>query len=283
MSVTVIIPAHDEGPLIKVCLAALIEGTDRATARNIKIIVLANACSDNTASQARTMRAPAKAAGILLEVIETPIPGKAQALNLADQSCDEGVRVYLDADVICASGMLSAIVAALDTPHPRFASGQIEPVSDGGFFSRSYGFVWNRLPFVKSGVCGCGLYAVNAAGRRRWKAFPLIHSDDRFARLNFSPAERIKVDIDYRWPLPKNLRELITVRSRWCRGNSEVEREFRHLLENDQTRKPRPLWVMRLGLQHPVKCSVFLFVYLAAMARAVFHNDSRVASWERSR
>jgi len=250
---------------------------------SITIIVVANACTDQTADRVRDMVDLASSAGMTLKVFETPSGGKAQAINLAERSCEGGCRIYLDADVVCEPGMIGAIADALDVPEPRYVSGQIKPVTRGYFFAHSYGFVWRNLPFVKDGVCGCGLYAVNPAGRKRWDAFPLIHSDDKFVRLQFTPDERFKVDIAYQWPLPTTLWALIAVRSRWCRGNAELARDFTHLHVNDHKRRIEPIWALKFVIRYPIKCAVFLFVFAAAKLRARFYSDSTTAKWERSR
>ncbi len=53
--------------------------------------------------------------------------------------------------------------------------------------TRAYARFWQRLPFNRTVAPGYGLYAVNAAGRARWEAFPAIISDDTFVRLQFTP------------------------------------------------------------------------------------------------
>lgn len=283
MNFCIIVPAHNEVSLIGPCLSALIEGHDQFLDIQVEIIVVANACKDETAKMALELNDAAHDSGIVLSVIETPIGGKAHALNLAEQNCDADIRAYLDADVICGPGMIEALAAVLTGRDARYASGQIIPSSNGSFFSWCYGQVWKNLPFVKSDVAGCGLYAVNATGRKRWNAFPQIHSDDKFVRLHFTPDERFKVDVEYLWPLPKNLWELIKVRSRWCRGNSELARDFQHLLANDQSQKIKPLWALGFVMRHPLSSLVFTTVYVAAKLRALIYSNSATALWERSR
>lgn len=283
MDLSVIIPAYNEESLIGPCLSAIITGHSQKAKLKLEIIVIANACQDKTAENARAFEEAAREAGIALTVIETAIGGKAHALNLAERTSLAPVRVYLDADVVCGPGMIAALFKTLSAPDARYASGDIVATSGGGFFAECYGRVWSNLPFVKSGVSGCGLYAVNAAGRQRWDVFPQIHSDDKFVRLHFAPQERFKVETKYRWPLPKSLWELVTVRSRWCRGNAEFARDFQHLLANDESRKIDPLWALGFFIKHPLSSLIFAGIYVAAKFRALIYSNSLISAWERSR
>lgn len=283
MILSVIIPAHNEASLIGPCLLALITGQDGEAGPVFEIIVVANACEDSTAENARQMSDFARKANIGLSVLETPVSGKANALNLAEQVCKANMRVYLDADVICSPGMIAELAKILSVTEARYASGQVLPCSGGNFVSECYGHVWGNLPFVADGVAGCGLYAVNATGRLRWDKFPEIHSDDKFVRLHFTQDERFKVDVNYLWPLPKSLRGLIAVRSRWCRGNSEFARDYKHLLINEHSQSIDARWALVFGLKHPLSCIVFVGVYIAAKLRALIYSNSATSGWERSR
>lgn len=279
----VIIPAHNEEMLIATCLSALINGYVQKRDIVLEIVVVANACDDRTVENALKMFDPAASVGIFLKVIETPIPGKAHAINLAENPRHSDVYIYVDADVVCGVGMINALTKTLYVCDARYASGQIIPVSNNRFFSECYNIVWSNLPFVRNDVTGCGIYAVNAAGRQRWDVLPKIHSDDKFVRLQFTASERFKVSVNYKWPLPKSLYDLITVRSRWCRGNSELARKFPELLANDYSQSISFTWAMDFAVRHPISSTVFTLIYFAAKLRSLIFSDSTVALWERSR
>lgn len=72
---SVVIPAHDERTVIGRCLRSLADG---ALPGELDVIVVANACHDDTAEIAR-------AAGA--RVVETPVAGKSHALGLGDARC----------------------------------------------------------------------------------------------------------------------------------------------------------------------------------------------------
>ncbi len=70
IAATVLIPAWNEAAVIGRTLAGLSPAANR-----LRIVVIANACTDATAARAR-QAAPGAV------VLETPVPGKCAALNL---------------------------------------------------------------------------------------------------------------------------------------------------------------------------------------------------------
>jgi hypothetical protein len=88
--------------------------------------------------------------------------------------------------------------------------------------TRAFGRVWASLPGVAGDVLGIGCYAVNAAGRRRWRTFPDLIADDayvrsrfRFAELHITPYGGVLIS------LPDGAALVSTVR-RWRAGNAEL-------------------------------------------------------------
>ena len=282
--ISVIIPAYQEEAVIGGCLGALVAQTvlaDRACA--VEAIVVANGSTDRTAEIARAWVAPASKAGLRLEVVELTAPGKAQALNEGDRRASGSIRVYLDADVICGPGLLRDLSSALATDAPRFASGELTIRPPQSAVSRAYGRVWTALPFVRDGVAGCGLYAVHAAGRRRWAAFPAIHSDDKFVRLCFAPEERVQVPSRYLWPLPEGLRNLVRVRRRWCEGNLELRRCFPELERNNGPGRRLSQSLRRALNLNPIDLTVFSAVYALASGLARLTPAGSHVHWRRGR
>lgn len=283
--VNVIIPAHNEEAVLPACLASLIkERGDLGDTEHLNIIIAANACQDKTVAIAQEFqRSVAPLHKISVTVLDLTHPGKGSALDAGDEVARGDIRIYLDADVQIEHGMIRALVDALDVPEPRYASGLIKPESNGDRAAGLYARIWSQLPFVSSDVPGCGLYAVNRAGRDRWSTFPSIHSDDKFVRLHFAPEERVSVPVFYHWPVPEGLRNLIRVRSRWCRGNTELARAHPELATNDNSRKTSLNDAMRIGFANPFASICFGFIYAAAKFRAQFFFDSQTVRWERGR
>lgn len=281
MLISIIIPAHQESETISECLSAIISQTLlQNPSVQAEVVVLANACADDTVEKARSLEGAARTRGLALTVIDDPVGGKSRALNRADGIARGSVRVYLDADVVCAPDLLAELARELDTDAPRFASGTVRIPPSRSWVSRCYARIWSSLPFVTSDVAGCGLYAVNAAGRRRWGRFPELHSDDKFVRLQFAAHERRRVAPEYVWSVPDGLARLIRVRRRWCEGNAELRRLHPELRD---TRAGTARQYLRLIAGAPVSATVFTAVYLGGALLALGHGGGTPVEWRRGR
>ena len=248
--VSIIIPAHNEANYIGACLKALLASEPVGSA-TLQIVVIANACVDATASITRGLIGDARQSGWNLTVLETATPGKLNALNLAEASLVDDIRIYLDADVRVSAGLIGQLVSALDHGDAGYASGSPQVVAPPSRLLRAYARFWTSLPFVANGVPGFGIFAVNSAGRQRWSAFPNIISDDTFVRLQFSPSERIGVPAPYRWPMVEGFGNLVRVRRRQDRGVAEITRRFPKLSPNATGSRPNAVGLARLMLRDP--------------------------------
>ena len=273
---SVILPAHQEQDHLPACVQALagqtgIDGLAR------EVIVIANGCTDATADRARAEEAALTAAGWRISVIETPSGGKIGALNLGDEAASGDLRLYLDADVVVGQGMIAALVAALDGPGARYSGAQLVVPRPESAVSAAYARFWQRLPFVAEGVTGAGLFAVNAEGRARWGCFPQVISDDGFARLNFAPSERQRVEVPYHWPISEGLATLIRVRRRQDAGTAELARLYPDLAGHASGDRPSGRQALRMGLADPAGFAAYAVVSLAVRLRRPSHH------WERAR
>ena len=100
----IIIPANNEQAYIGRCLDAVLAQRMPEDAPKVRVVVAANACTDDTVVLARAATPRADARGWTIEVLDLPQGGKAGALNAADRLVTEddpqGMRIYLDADVV---------------------------------------------------------------------------------------------------------------------------------------------------------------------------------------
>lgn len=276
MRAAVILPASNEAALIGDCLSALV-ASDWDGPGGVSVVVVANGCTDRTAERARDFAGAFAAKDWRLTVLELSEGGKLGALNAGDAATRAPVRLYLDADVTVGPGVVQQVVEALEVDAPRYASGRLQIAAEGAV-SRAYARIWRQMPFMAAGVPGCGLFAVNAAGRARWGTFPDIISDDTFVRLNFTPEERVGVDAAYRWPIAEGFSRLVRVRRRQDAGVEEIERMYPHLLKNDDK---VPLGTgdrVRLALRDPLGFGVY-----AGVALAVKATRGRQSGWSRGR
>jgi glycosyltransferase involved in cell wall biosynthesis len=263
---SVIVPASNEASEIGGCLAALF--ASGAIPGGAEAVVVANGCTDDTADRARGMRARAEAAGWRLTVEEVVRGGKVGALNLGDAAAAGEVRAYLDADVRVSAPLMAQIVLALAEPAPRYATGRaVIPRARSGV-TRAYARFWQRLPFAAGPAPGFGLFAVNAAGRARWGAFPDLISDDTFVRLMFAPGERIECPATYAWPMVEGWRALVRVRRRQDAGVAQIARQHPELLVNEGKARPPAGAVARLALADPAGFAVYAAVSAAVRLRA---------------
>ena len=56
---------------------------------------------------------------------------------------------------------------------------------------RGYYRIWARLPYVREGMIGVGVYALSEDGRRRFDAFPDVIADDGYVRMLFGLASAL--------------------------------------------------------------------------------------------
>ncbi|MGQ0566774.1 MAG: glycosyltransferase family 2 protein [Gemmobacter sp.] len=258
---SVIIPASNEAAWIGPCLAALF-GSDPVPG-GAEAVVVANGCRDDTADRARGMRARAEARGWGLVVIERVEGGKPGALNAGDAEAQGEVRAYLDADVQVSPGLMAQLVLALSDAAPCYATGTAVIPAPASRVTRAYARFWQSLPFAAGEAPGMGLFAVNAAGRGRWRGFPAIISDDTFVRLQFTPQERVQVLATYQWPMIEGFSPLVRVRRRQDAGVAEIARLYPGLLDREAKARLGMRGLARLMLQQPLGFAVYAAVSLA--------------------
>ncbi|MFD4422586.1 glycosyltransferase [Agromyces sp. NPDC058484] len=183
---SVVIPAHDEAAVIGRLLDRLV--TD-PRAGELEIVVVANGCSDATASVARSFGTPVR-------VVEIEEASKIAALDAGDDDATVFPRAYVDADVTVDVATLLALADALEEPGgPLVASPRLEiDTSDASWLVRQHYRIWELTDYRSHGHIGSGIYALSADGRARFARWPRVIADDRFVQQLFLPAERRTVD-----------------------------------------------------------------------------------------
>ena len=123
-------------------------------------------------------------------MIETPRASKTAALNLGDALVSGFPRFYVDADVALPLASVRRIAARLVEGDALAASPVMDVDLRGSSLAvRAYYRIWMRLPYVREGMIGVGVYALSEEGRRRFEEFPEVIADDGYVRMLFS-AER---------------------------------------------------------------------------------------------
>ncbi|PSK86589.1 glycosyl transferase family 2 [Limimaricola soesokkakensis] len=273
MPMDILIPASNEAGLIEGCLSAL--AASEPLPGPVCVTVIANGCRDATADAARAAGAALTARDWTLRVIELAQGSKVAALNAGEAALTRpAIRVYLDADVTVSPSLLLQLHRALDRPEPLYASG-LPRITGQGRVARAYARLWARLPFMTHGAPGCGLFAVNPAGRARWDMFPDLISDDGFVRLCFSPDERIAVPARYDWPVAEGFAALLRVRRRQDAGMAQIASCHPDMLAREGKPALGPLGVARLALRDPAGFAVYGAVALGVRLRPAPSDWSR--------
>jgi glycosyltransferase involved in cell wall biosynthesis len=271
---TIIIPAHNEEAVVARSLESLKRdpGTDAH-----QVIVIANGCSDATAAVARQ-------AWPGIDIIETDVASKSNALNLGDAKATGFPRVYMDADITLTPGAISIITSRMAETGALAAASSMEMRFVNAPWSvRAYYRIWQQLAYVKEGMIGVGIYALSEEGRRRFGRFPSIISDDGYVRRLFKPHERLCVE-ECRSIVtaPGSLWGLIKIKTRSRLGGYELTEKFPELLENEPKDYSNSLGqVMRRPALWPALI-VYIAVNLVARLRArKMHRQRAHAVWER--
>lgn len=214
--ISVVVPAHDEEAVLGRCLAALTEG---ARDGELEIVVVCNGCRDDTAAIAHGFGPP-------VAVIESQVASKSAALNLGHRTARGYPRFFVDADIVLPLAAIRKVAAVLERGDVLAAAPRIEvDLSRCTRPVRAYYAVWQRTPYVTSGLLGSGVYAISPAGGHRLDEFPDLVADDAFVRQLFRPEERALVDgCRFRMTPPRTLRSLIHINVRRRVGRDEMAR-----------------------------------------------------------
>jgi glycosyltransferase involved in cell wall biosynthesis len=227
--ISVVIAAHNEEDVVGRCLDALLE-TSREN--ELEIVVVCNGCTDRTAGVVRSY-------GGRVRVIVTPTASKTAALNLGVATVSAYPRFYVDADVTLTLDSVRRIAASLDEEGALAAAPAMDVDLRGSNMAvRGYYRVWLRLPYVREGMIGVGVYALSEEGRRRFDVFPDVIADDGFVRMLFDSHERVSVDdAPVRVYAPEQLSDLVRIKTRSRLGRHELAQRFPGLVARERTTK----------------------------------------------
>ncbi|SLN53216.1 N-glycosyltransferase [Falsiruegeria litorea R37] len=278
-TVSIILPAHNEADYIDACARALLNSDALPEGWQAQVIVVANGCTDNTADRAISHATAAEARGWGWQVVDLDQGSKPGALNAGDAAATGQVLVYLDADVTVSSALLPQLIEQLSGDDAAYGSGSPHVSPAQSWITRTYGRFWVTLPFVTDGCPGFGIFAMNRAGRDRWGDWPQIISDDTFARLNFTSAERVRVTAEYHWPLVEGFRSLVRVRRRQNDGVAQIAELFPALTTNDDKAEIGLSGLIRRTLRHPIGFLVYATV-ASAVKSPLYKSTS---DWARGR
>lgn len=266
---SVVIPAHNEQAVLGRCLA-FVAGL---RADEAEVVVVANGCTDDTVAAARAVSG--------VRVLDLPRAGKAAALNAGDGAVAGFPRIYLDADISISTKALRSLVEVLACTEGRVAAPRPVFVLDGRpLLVRLFYACSTRLPYMTEGMVGTGVYALNAAGRARFEAFPALTADDLFVQRLFQPHEIVVVpDQTFEVQTPLTMAALLAVRTRVAFGNREhaVARGASGARTTGSTARALARLVRNEPMSLPA-CLVYLTVTVLTRVRARRRGAGR---WQR--
>ncbi len=225
-SVTILVPAHNEAEHIEATVRAAVEQSRPAD----RVLVVADACTDNTADIAR-------AAGA--EVIEASCGRKAGAQNVGLNVIDTDLIVGVDADTQLAPDALQIMVEHLEATGADGTCATVLPLQRGGLFVRSRRFeyalarAWWKWAQAQVGrvyvLSGCG-FAIRTEALRAIGGFSDRHiSEDTHTtwqlyragfKLTYTPAA-LSYSLE-----PETLASYRGQIRRWSAGSFQVMAEY---------------------------------------------------------
>jgi glycosyltransferase involved in cell wall biosynthesis len=266
-TVSVVIPAHDEARVLGGTLEALHQAAIRERPH---VVVVANGCSDATAQVARDAGAT---------VVEMGAATKAGALRAGDELAACFPRVYLDADIRLSPGTLDELVTALRQDDVLVASPRIVfELEDASWSVRAFYRIYRELPYVSEGLIGLGVYGLSETGRGRFAEFPDVTSDDLFVQRLFAPQERATSPGTFHVAVPRDLSNLVKVRTRTAAGNTELAGADADTFERSTTSTSRALVELLLSRPRDLP-AVGVYVAVTAVSRVLARRGS--ATWHR--
>jgi Glycosyl transferase family 2 len=270
---SVVIPAHNEAAVIARCLDALLAGFQPG---ELDVVVSCNGCTDRTADIVRS-------GGRQVRVLEIETASKSAALRAADATTGLFPRLYLDADVILASGAARCVLGCLTSGAAPAARPPISyNTDDSSPVVRSYYRARARVPAVMNSLWGAGVYGLSAEGRSRFREFPDLMGDDLFVDQHFEREEIAIVDAS---PVvvnaPRRAADMLRILRRAYQGNAQNRSLAGSRPQRTGTTGGTTRDLVRLALREPARMAdVSVYVALALLARATLTAGSS-HTWER--
>lgn len=267
---TVLIPAHNEAAVIARTLAPLRPLVQNGT---IALIVVANACDDDTAKIAALACPKAR-------VVITPIAGKTHALNLGLTAARRDLPlVCLDADLVLSPDALLALVSAIEAG-ALAAIGQMHVDSTAASpMVRAYQRAWAHNPYFAMGKFG-GVYALAPQAVASLFPLPQVLGDDEFLRRSIAPQRVAFVPAcQFTAQSPRSIASLFATRKRALRGARQLARmgltapksnTIAHMVRASMTR-PQAL----------IDLAVFITLGLALRVALALEPSTHAHKWER--
>lgn len=271
----VIIPAHDESGTIERCLRSVLDDPHRD---QLDVVVATNGCTDDTAAKAEAFGHPVR-------VIDSPVPGKTAALDLALAATADVSRIYVDADVVVSGGAITAITETLERTGALAAAPRIVfDTSTSTLWARLYLDTWAKADYFTEGHVGTGLYAISAIGHRQIPTFGDLFAEDLLPIQRFELDQRATAsDATFSPLFPQNLRDLIRVQMRQQVGVIEFHRWLDEIGEESNLDSLDRTWITKLlrDPRHWPGVGVYAPLRVAIQVGAAWKHRFAKRTWTR--
>lgn len=223
---SIIIPAYNETTVITDTINSIL--SDGAITKS-QIIIVCNACHDNTAEVVRQFAIKAenllKQQKIEILILETPIASKTNAINLGHSKATHLKRILLDADILISGASLVTLYSEMHLNNALVASPKaIFNYAKSDFWVNQYYQVasvsnYNRFQRISNVI------ALSEQATQRLGNLPSIIADDEYISRQFCESEKLVVDKCYfEFACPLNVISLLKTQTRVRLGNIQLNK-----------------------------------------------------------
>jgi len=236
---TVFMPAHNEEHIITDTIRAMDAAAEKYDG-TVKLLVMNNASEDETVPKAQTALAACKS--LQGEVIEVPLPGKANALNAGLDRVDTEFCVRVDADTQLLPDAFSRAMRHFVEPSVGVVGGLPLPPG-GGLFDRArylevavkHGFYSVALSTINSVVGIPGMFSVYRTKLPRSLGGFVEGMNGEDTDISLRAGEsgyKLIVDPTVRYisEVPKSYTHMREQRTRWFRSTFHISARCRDLI-----------------------------------------------------
>jgi glycosyltransferase involved in cell wall biosynthesis len=223
---TIIIPAYNEASVITNTIKSILSD---GMITPSQIIIVCNACHDNTAEIVRQFLVDAenqlKQQKIEILILETPIASKTNAINLGHDKATHLKRILLDADIMISGASLVTLYNQMHLNNALVASPRaIFNYANSNFWVNQYYRVasvsnYNRFQRISNVI------ALSEQATQRLGNLPQIIADDEYISRQFCESEKLVVDKCYfEFTCPLDLVSLLKTQTRVRLGNIQLNK-----------------------------------------------------------
>jgi len=273
---SIIIPAHNEEKLITATVSYLLSDNEL---QHCQILIICNACHDNTVEVMQHFKAVNKTAlvekNINFKIISITKASKTNALNKGVKECQNGEVLLLDADILVNGSDINILLSQLKVKNLLAASPRLNlEFGKSSFLTQQYFKVAHNSRYNKKHRLS-NVIALTQDAIKRIFPLPEIIADDEYLRRQIRVDEYSIVDnISFDFICPKSLKSLLQVLTRVERGNLQLARL--QYIDNSGANTNGFISVSWFSLP------IFIFCKFYSIVRAKWqYKQGRISQWER--